>query len=115
MFNEFFIVWLIAPKTRQSYFQSSESRGIKRKSTEMEPEDDSEEEEVPDEVRLWEAGFKDRYYESKFDVTSDNVEFRYKVALEYVRGLCWVLQYYYQVQYYQVINAKKLVLLNYNK
>ena len=29
---------------------------------------DEEDDEPPDEVRLWESGFKDRYYESKFDV-----------------------------------------------
>uniref|UniRef100_A0A182LV51 5'-3' exoribonuclease n=1 Tax=Anopheles culicifacies TaxID=139723 RepID=A0A182LV51_9DIPT len=73
-------------------------RGVKRK-----PEEplavvvaDEEEKETPDEVRLWEDGFKDRYYESKFDVTPQNVNFRQTVAWEYVRGLCWVLQYYYQ-------------------
>lgn len=59
-------------------------------------EDEDEDENPNDEVRLWEDGFKDRYYESKFDVGSDNIEFRYKVGLQYVRGLCWVLQYYYQ-------------------
>ncbi|KAH8407373.1 hypothetical protein KR009_000054, partial [Drosophila setifemur] len=58
--------------------------------------DDEEEEEDNDEVRLWEDGFKDRYYESKFDVASGNLQFRYAVALQYVRGLCWVLKYYYQ-------------------
>lgn len=29
-------------------------------------------------------------------MASDNLEFRYRVALQYVRGLCWVLRYYYQ-------------------
>uniref|UniRef100_A0A1B6C087 5'-3' exoribonuclease n=1 Tax=Clastoptera arizonana TaxID=38151 RepID=A0A1B6C087_9HEMI len=55
-----------------------------------------DEEEVNDEVRLWEDGFKSRYYESKFDISSENEEFRHNVALQYVRGLCWVLRYYYQ-------------------
>ncbi|XP_034115085.1 5'-3' exoribonuclease 2 homolog [Drosophila albomicans] len=55
-----------------------------------------DEEEDNDEVRLWEEGFKTRYYESKFDVTPENLQFRYAVALQYVRGLCWVLKYYYQ-------------------
>ncbi|XP_011505747.1 PREDICTED: 5'-3' exoribonuclease 2 homolog [Ceratosolen solmsi marchali] len=53
-------------------------------------------EEESDEVRLWEDGFKDRYYESKFNVLPDNLAFRNNVALQYVRGLCWVLRYYYQ-------------------
>lgn len=47
-------------------------------------------------MRLWEDGFKDRYYESKFDASADDLAFRNNVALQYVRGLCWVLRYYYQ-------------------
>ncbi|XP_012934776.1 5'-3' exoribonuclease 2 [Aplysia californica] len=59
--------------------------------------DDSDEEQEPaDDVRLWEDGWKDRYYKSKFDVDPDDLEFRYNVARHYVRGLCWVLRYYYQ-------------------
>lgn len=72
--------------------QGGEQRGIKRKAN----DEEEEEEKSNDEVRLWEDGFKDRYYESKFDVGPDNLQFRYSVALQYVRGLCWVLQYYYQ-------------------
>ncbi|XP_011311873.1 5'-3' exoribonuclease 2 homolog [Fopius arisanus] len=68
-------------------------RGVKRKSDAAEEEEDDQ---AHDEVRLWEDGFKDRYYESKFDVSIDNLEFRNNVALQYVRGLCWVLRYYYQ-------------------
>lgn len=68
-------------------------RGTKRP---HQPENSDSEEETPDEVRLWEDGFKDRYYESKFDVLADNLQFRYNVALQYVKGLCWVLKYYYQ-------------------
>lgn len=67
---------------------------MKRKREDNESSD--EEKETPDEVRLWEDGFKERYYESKFDVDRTNSGFRHQVALEYVRGLCWVLQYYYQ-------------------
>lgn len=69
----------------------------KRKATDAGGAEDVEEDpQANDEVRLWEAGFKDRYYESKFDVGPDNVQFRYAVALQYVKGLCWVLKYYYQ-------------------
>ncbi|XP_017872750.1 PREDICTED: 5'-3' exoribonuclease 2 homolog isoform X2 [Drosophila arizonae] len=67
--------------------------GSKRSSTAANLDDDEEDH---DEVRLWEDGFKNRYYESKFDVSPDNLQFRYAVALQYVRGLCWVLKYYYQ-------------------
>ncbi|VDN15604.1 unnamed protein product [Dibothriocephalus latus] len=50
-----------------------------------------------DEVRLWEDGWRERYYQSKFGVDpADAPEFCLKVAHEYVIGLCWVLAYYYQ-------------------
>ena len=72
---------------------SPQSGGLKRKRE----DDDAVDDFSHDEVRLWEDGFKERYYESKFAVPPSDEEFRSKVALEYVRGLCWVLQYYYQV------------------
>lgn len=78
--------------SKQSDDQNDQRRGVKRAREENEDDDDQ----VHDEVRLWEDGFKDRYYESKFDVDPDNLEFRYNVALQYVKGLCWVLRYYYQ-------------------
>lgn len=76
---------------------SQGNRGMKRKAEDSgNPIAAEEDDQAHDEVRLWEDGFKDRYYESKFDVMSDNLQFRYSVALQYVKGLCWVLQYYYQ-------------------
>lgn len=50
----------------------------------------------PDTVKLWEPGYRDRYYEQKFNVSADDHEFRHKVAAAYVEGLCWVLLYYFQ-------------------
>lgn len=67
----------------------TDDRGQKRQA---EDEDD----EPQDEVKLWEDGWKDRYYKSKFDIESDDIAFRHNVANHYVRGLCWVLRYYYQ-------------------
>ncbi|OZC12880.1 XRN 5'-3' exonuclease [Onchocerca flexuosa] len=58
--------------------------------------DSSSEDEISDEVRLWEDGWKDRYYKSKFQVDGKDIVFRRKVALAYIEGLCWVLHYYYQ-------------------
>lgn len=63
-------------------------------------EDSDEEDEPLDEIRLWEAGWKDRYYKAKFNVSETDVEFRKKVACAYVEGLSWVLRYYYQVFYF---------------
>jgi 5'-3' exoribonuclease 2 len=50
----------------------------------------------PDDVRLWEDGYADRYYERKFHVDPKDIEFRHKVAAAYVEGLCWVALYYIQ-------------------
>lgn len=53
-------------------------------------------------VRLWEDGWKQRYYKTKFDVDATDDDFRKKVVMSYVEGLCWVLRYYYQVQLTQI-------------
>lgn len=81
-----------AHQTGASNNEASQAAGVKRKK-----DDDDDDDFSHDEVRLWEDGFKERYYESKFAVPPTDEDFRSKVALEYVRGLCWVLQYYYQV------------------
>ncbi|TMS12419.1 5'-3' exoribonuclease 2 [Larimichthys crocea] len=70
---------------------SSDSRGVKRKA-----EDSDSEPEPEDNVRLWEDGWKQRYYKTKFDVDVTDEDFRRKVVRSYVEGLCWVLRYYYQ-------------------
>lgn len=57
------------------------------------PKDD---EMPPDNVRLWEEGYADRYYEQKFGVDPQDKEFRHKVARAYAEGLAWVLLYYFQ-------------------
>lgn len=49
-----------------------------------------------DNVRLWEEGYADRYYEQKFGVDASDIEFRHKVGRAYVEGLAWVLLYYFQ-------------------
>ena len=55
------------------------------------------EDSVPeDTVKLWEEGYQSRYYEQKFRVDANDIEFRHKVARAYVEGLCWVLRYYFQ-------------------
>ncbi|KAI9815636.1 MAG: 5'-3' exoribonuclease 2 [Thelocarpon impressellum] len=50
----------------------------------------------PDNVRLWEHGYADRYYENKFKADPKDIAFRHKVARAYVEGLAWVLLYYFQ-------------------
>lgn len=48
-------------------------------------------------TRLWEDGWKERYYQRKFSVSSSDVDFVWQVMESYTRGLCWVMAYYYQV------------------
>ncbi|KAK9497375.1 hypothetical protein O3M35_004707 [Rhynocoris fuscipes] len=49
-----------------------------------------------DDVRLWDDGYKDRYYQLKFNLPPNDVNTRHHIGMEYARGLCWVLKYYYQ-------------------
>jgi 5'-3' exonuclease len=50
-----------------------------------------------DTIQLWDKGWRERYYKDKFNVShGDLKEFRTGVTQHYARGLCWVLQYYYQ-------------------
>ncbi|KAI9507709.1 exoribonuclease 2 [Russula earlei] len=52
--------------------------------------------EQEDTVRLWEPGYRERYYQQKFGIEYSDQEFKKKIALHYVEGLAWVLAYYYQ-------------------
>lgn len=49
-----------------------------------------------DQVRLWEEGWKERYYLHKFQVNATDGDFKGELIKEYVKGLCWVLEYYFQ-------------------
>ena len=57
------------------------------------PEDEEEEE---DRVRLWEDGWRERYYNEKFSITGDDQDFISRIVYFYTQGLCWVFAYYYQ-------------------
>jgi 5'-3' exoribonuclease 2 len=51
---------------------------------------------VEDTVKLWEPGYRERYYQQKFGVGLEDVEYRRQVVKSYMEGLSWVLAYYYQ-------------------
>ncbi|KAF8631268.1 hypothetical protein AX15_002594 [Amanita polypyramis BW_CC] len=52
--------------------------------------------EQEDTVRLWEPGYKERYYRQKFGVEANDKEFVHNLTKSYVEGMIWVLHYYYQ-------------------
>lgn len=52
--------------------------------------------EYEDTVKLWEPGYRERYYQQKFGPEADNEDFRRNVAKCYMEGMSWVLAYYYQ-------------------
>ncbi|XP_002741181.1 5'-3' exoribonuclease 2 [Saccoglossus kowalevskii] len=83
---------LDAAKALKTMLGSDSQPGSKRKREDEEEEDD----EPKDDIRLWEDGWKDRYYKLKFDVSENDEQFVQSVVSSYVEGLCWVLRYYYQ-------------------
>lgn len=52
--------------------------------------------EPDDEVRLWEAGWKERYYKTKFGITLNERDAIRDIVKSYCEGLVWVFKYYYQ-------------------
>ncbi len=56
--------------------QTNSTQSRKSKHEEIE----EEEEENNDEIRLWEEGWKERYYQAKFEVSANNLAFRYEVV-----------------------------------
>ncbi|CAO3646971.1 unnamed protein product [Cunninghamella echinulata] len=60
-------------------------------------EDAAREREPEDAVRLWETGWKERYYETKFHLRADqDREEINEIVKSYIEGLCWVFAYYYK-------------------
>ncbi|KAJ1595550.1 hypothetical protein NDA11_001888 [Ustilago hordei] len=49
-----------------------------------------------DTVKMWEPGYRERYYREKFGVDLSDTDFRRQVVKSYIEGLSWVLAYYYQ-------------------
>jgi 5'-3' exoribonuclease 2 len=83
---------------KRGYDEMEKETPAPRSSNDQDSRHDEEQDNNPnDSVRLWEEGWRERYYKNKFNVDKNNMEeFRVQVAQHYARGLCWVLQYYYQ-------------------
>lgn len=52
--------------------------------------------EQDDTVKLWEPGYRERYYRQKFGLELNDEPEKRKIVKSYVEGLAWVLAYYYQ-------------------
>ncbi|POW13205.1 hypothetical protein PSTT_03923 [Puccinia striiformis] len=52
--------------------------------------------EQDDTVKLWEPGYRGRYFRQKFGIELDDEIEKRKIVKYYVEGLAWVLAYYYQ-------------------
>jgi 5'-3' exoribonuclease 2 len=76
--------------------QSSSFKSMKRPPSGQGQGGSDSEEEPEDNVKLWEDGWKERYYRNKFDVSCRDKDFVRRVVEGYTRGLCWVFGYYYQ-------------------
>lgn len=82
---------------RKAGLLEGEETGTPGRDSPVPPAPAPKEDELPaDTVRLWEEGYADRYYEQKFGVDPNDIEFRHKVARAYAEGLSWVLLYYFQ-------------------
>lgn len=54
-------------------------------------EEEEEDEDANDHVRLWEDGWKQRYYKIKFNVEEEDFEFRRKIVSDSIRKLTSIL------------------------
>ncbi|CAF3304786.1 unnamed protein product [Rotaria socialis] len=85
-------VWTSSSQVQLGSYTSNKSQGTEKCDYNEEEDNDPN-----DNVRLWEEGWRERYYKKKFNIKKKHVEkFRTQIAQHYTRGLCWVLQYYYQ-------------------
>ncbi|CAM0137158.1 5'-3' exoribonuclease 2 [Umbelopsis sp. WA50703] len=68
---------------------------LARVAAEKKAKDDAAQAREPDdEVRFWEAGWKGRFYKSKFGIAENDSEEKQKIVKAYCEGLCWVFKYY---------------------
>lgn len=76
--------------------EDSNSSQSQPRAKQSRPHDDIESDSEPEDlVQLYNDGWKERYYQQKFDCDSVS-EISKMVSDEYFKGLCWVLLYYYQ-------------------
>jgi 5'-3' exoribonuclease 2 len=59
------------------------------------PTPGADEAEIEDDVKLGEAGWRERYYRFKFKVDENDAAFQRNLCEKYMEGLMWVMKYYY--------------------
>lgn len=70
---------------------------LKRVDDEKKAKEEAQRQREPDdEVRLWEAGWKERYYKTKFGIQLHERDAIRDIVKSYCEGLVWVFKYYYQ-------------------
>lgn len=76
--------------------KDSETADTEEESSKKRPISDDEDDEDP--VRTWESGYRERYYKTKFHVSTEEevTEIRQSVVRSYIEGISWALLYYYQ-------------------
>ncbi|GME85608.1 unnamed protein product [[Candida] boidinii] len=76
--------------------EDSNKRKLDESNRESTTVDDSEEE--GDSIKLWEPGYRNRYYQEKFHTKDEQEINRIKKDMTYcyIQGVSWVLLYYYQ-------------------
>jgi 5'-3' exoribonuclease 2 len=85
--------------TSETASEKPNDSDIKRKRTANEENlDEEDEEDNNGDVKLWEAGYRQRYYQTKFQAsTGEEIDqIRREVVRCYLEGISWVLLYYYQ-------------------
>lgn len=78
--------------------RSAESQDVSTGDDDDDDSNENDEDIVNEEIKLWEPGYKKRYYQQKFQTTNEaKIEkIRRDMAKSYVEGISWVLLYYYQ-------------------
>ncbi|GMF00652.1 unnamed protein product [[Candida] boidinii] len=76
--------------------EDSNKRKLEESNSESTTVEDSEEE--GDSIKLWEPGYRNRYYQEKFHTKDEQEINRIKKDMTYcyIQGVSWVLLYYYQ-------------------
>ncbi|KAI3381230.1 hypothetical protein SNEBB_010442 [Seison nebaliae] len=78
-------------KVKEDPFANETTEDIEKKNNSNYLSGDEE-----DEVQLHREGWKERYYQCKLGIDGDHYSISQMMSNEYIRGMAWVMKYYYQ-------------------